>query len=165
MIVFAEYSNIKAPWFAGDASSSPGTPPVTQFGSTAAEQLSTLPDHIGRESELLAVKDKGSLIGIEVILTVIASVLENLDPRLLLIDSMIVCCDPAAVDTDLGQVFGNSGIVWRDAVFEGLHVGLELDHGETHGFEGHHNFGLSFEGTFILIGVEDWLTHVESIDL
>jgi len=111
---------------------------------------------------LLAVEDKCSLISVEVILAVEASVLENFDPSLLLVDSVIVCGNIGVVLGDLGLVFEDSDVVGWNAVLEGLGVDLELDHGEAHGFKCDHNLGLCFEGAFVLVGVEDGLAHVKS---
>ena len=120
-----------------------------------------MPNHVWCEGELLAVEDKCSLICVEVILAEEASVLENFDPGLLLVDSVIVSGDVGAVLCYLQLVFGDSGVVGRDAVLEGLDVDLQLDHGQAHGLECHHNLGFGFEGAFVLVGVEDGLAHVK----
>lgn len=78
---------------------------------------------------MLAVEDKCSLICVKVILAEEASVLENFDPSVLLVDSVIVGGDVGAVFCNLEQVFGDSDVVGWDAVLESLHVDLELDHG------------------------------------
>ena len=78
---------------------------------------------------MLAVEDKCGLIGVEVILAEEASVLENLDPGFLLVDSVIVVGDVSAIFCNVFQVFSNVGVVGWDAVLESLHVDLELDHG------------------------------------
>ena len=88
-----------------------------------------MPNHVWCEGKLLAVEDKCSLICVKVILTVEASVLENFDPGVLLVDSVIVSGDSGTVFCNLFLVFGDVFVVGWDAVLESLHVDLELDHG------------------------------------
>ena len=59
-------------------------------------------NHVWGECELLAVEDKRGFIGVEVILAEEASVLENLDPSFLLVDSVIVGGDVSAGGCYLG---------------------------------------------------------------
>lgn len=62
--------------------------PVMQLGVSASENRSASVVHLGCESELLAVKDKGILVGIEISLSVSAFILSIMDKAL----HSVVCC-------------------------------------------------------------------------
>ena len=113
---------------------------------------------------MLAVENECGFVNIKVILTVVASVLEDFNQSLLVVDSMIVVRDVLCILVNIILVFCYSVIVGGNAVFKSLHVYLKLNHGKAHCFQCHHNFGLCLEGTFVLISIEDWVTHFKGCD-
>ena len=116
------------------------------------------------ESKLLAVDDECGSALVEELLAVEASVLHQVNSRLLRLNSKLIRVDVVCVCADLRLILRDSDVVGWDAVLKCCDVGLEFDHGEAHRLKGDHDLCLGLQGALVVVCVEDRLAHVEGVD-
>ena len=136
--------------------------PVRQLSVSAGENRSASVVHLGSESELLAVKDKGILVGIEISLSIIAFILDSMDKALHSLECLI---DISCVGVDVVLVGSDSASVVGDFVVELVNVVTEVADGGLEGLESNEQLSLNLNSLFVVILVPNLIVFVELVDL
>jgi len=122
--------------------------PVRQLSVSAGENRSASVVHLGSESELLAVKDKGILVGIEISLSITAIILDSMDKAL---HSLECLFDISCVGVDVILVGSDSASVVGDFVVELVNVLTEVADGGLEGLESNEQLSLNLNSLFVVI--------------
>ena len=125
---------------------------------SAVANLGANRDHVVGEGELLAVEDQSLLGFLELVLGVLASLLELLDA---VVDRSKALVHLLVVFPDILLVCSNSLLLIVVPVVDSLDVAIKVVDGVLHGLESNKHLGLNLDALLVIVLVPDLVIRVE----